>query len=175
MLQTRPVQEIIDDQSKFEADVKAKADEERRLVDEARAKRAALVKRLTSALVVVLVDKGYEPEDTENFEYQSYITNELIFKNTGTKPIRSFEGTLHFTDTLGNDIVKSDLTYEQPIGVNRSVNYDGRMKFNEYNDADVHLRDASLANVRLKWEPRVILFTDGTRIESPGADNESSN
>jgi hypothetical protein len=82
-------------------------------------------------------------------------------------------GVLHFQNTLGQDIDDISMTYEHPIAPNSRVDWTGSSKYNEFDSTDVDLKDADLANIRLKWEPKVILFTDGSRLDAPQGDGAS--
>ncbi len=163
----KTVQIIIDDQRLMEADERAKEVQEEQFATEARARRHAIEQELANAVAIAFVEKGFKESDPMNGDYESLITIALVIKNTSTKAIRSFNGTLHFQNTLGEDIENSNFTYEDGLERGASVDYAASMKYNEFADADVALRRANLSNIHLKFEPKVILFRDGSRLEAP--------
>jgi hypothetical protein len=170
----KTVQTIISDQRQLEADAAAKQAEQDRLADEARAKRAAIEAQLNGALTVALVSKGFKDSDPDNGDFESKITIELILKNTGSKPIRSFSGVLHFQNTLGSDIHETKFTSEDRLNPGVDETWDGSLNYNQFEDADVALKNAEMSNLHLVFEPRTILFVDGTRLDAPDAESSNS-
>jgi hypothetical protein len=169
----KTVSTIIADQRAYEADQQAQADAQRKLADDIRAKRDARNRQLKAALTVAFVDKGFQPADTDNGDFNSYITIELAMKNTSSKTIRSMAGLLHFQNTLGRDIDVVPMTYEHPMRAGARVDWPGTIKYNQFDNGDVALKEADFSNVRLMWEPKTILFTDGSRLDA--AQNSGDN
>lgn len=161
----KTVGQIIDDQAAFDADQRAQAEKQARLAAEARARHNAQIAALRGALTVALVDKGFQPEDWENGQYNSYITVELALRNNSKKTIRAIRGTLGFDTLLGDPIYKNNLEDSDPIAPGKTQDWNGSVKYNQFDDSLTQLRNASLANVKLDWEPQKILFTDGTTLE----------
>jgi len=156
---------IIADQRTYDADKLAQELAQRKLAEEGRARRQARTHELESVLTIALVDKGFQEADSMNGDYDSYITFVLVLKNQTNRKIRSFEGRLHFENTLGNDVDIISWTYEHPMGPNARVDWNGTVKFNQFDRGDVALREARIENLHLQWEPEAILFADGTRLE----------
>lgn len=161
----KTVSTIIGDQRTYDADKLAQEQAQRKLAEEGRARRQARTRELDSVLTIALVDKGFQDADAMNGEYNSYVTFVLVLKNRTNRPIRSFEGKIHFENTLGNDVDVISLTYEHLMGPNARVDWNGTVRFNQFDRGDVALREARIENLHLRWEPKAILFADGTRLE----------
>lgn len=161
----KTVGQMIADQAAYDADQKAQAEKQARLAAEARARHDAQVSALRHALTIALVDKGYRPADYENFEYESYITLQLAMHNNGTKTIRAVNGSLDFENPLGDSIYSTSFEDTDNIAPGKTIEWDGSTKYNQFDDSLTRFRDASLHDMKLVWEPKEILYTDGSRLE----------
>ena len=160
----KTVGQMIADQAAFDADKKAQAEKEARVAAEARARHNAQVTALKNALTVALVDKGYHPADYANFEYESYVTMQLALRNNSSKSIRAVKGSLDFQTPLGDSIYESAFEDSDTIPPRHTETWAGSIKYNQFNDALTRFRNADLRNIRLNWQPKEILFTDGSRL-----------
>jgi hypothetical protein len=161
----KTIGQLINDQAAYDADQKTQAEKQARLAAEARTRHNAQVTALRNALTVALVDKGYRAADYSNFEYQSYVTLRLALRNNARKSIRAVKGALDFETPLGDSIYQTEFEDADSIPAGRSELWTGSVKYNQFNDALTRFRDADLRNVRLNWQPKEILFTDGSRLQ----------
>jgi hypothetical protein len=161
----KTVGQMIADQAAYDADQRAQAEKAAALAAQARARHNAQVSALRHALTVALVNKGFEPADYENFEYQSHITIELALRNNTRKTIRAIQGSLNFETPLGDSLYQTNFEESDAIAPGSSITWDGSTNYNEFDNDQVRLRNADLQNIKLDWEPKTILFTDGSRLE----------
>lgn len=152
--------EMIEDQRKWTADETKRAEEEKARVAKARAAEDAQRKQLLDALVVTVFDKGFEHAD-----YQDYITFKMMYENKSGKDIRGFKGAIVFNDLFGSPIMPVNITEDEPLTAGASKRQSFTLKFNQFSDKHVKLRDTALENMKVEWRPDAILFTDGTSME----------
>jgi hypothetical protein len=115
---------------------------------------------------VGLISKNFKPSNPSAGEYQDEIRFSLSIANIDAKDIRAFDGTLAFTDLLGNDIMSMKLAINDPIGAGKSIIWNGNLKYNQFIDAHQHLRNESRENLNVNFVFRKILYVDGTTIEA---------
>lgn len=161
----KTVGQLIGDQLAYDADQKAQAAKAAALAEQIRERHEAQVRALKNALTIAMVGKGFQPADWSNFEYDSFITMEFALHNNSQKTIRAVKGTTIFRNSLGDQIYSTHLEYEQPIQPGHTDLYDGTLKYNEYDSSLSSLKDADSKNVHLDWQPQLIIFTDGSRLE----------
>jgi hypothetical protein len=161
----KSVGQMIDDQEAYDADQKAQRDKAAALAAQMRQRHDAQVRTLQSALTVALVDKGFQPADWENGQYESYVTIRLALRNNTNKPIRAVKGTLEFDNTLGDTIYTAPWHDEDSVYPHHTSAWVGSVKYNQFDDALDHLKNADVGNIRLRWEPTVILFSDGSELK----------
>ena len=167
-LGTITVGEAIKEQKDFEAERKAKDDEEKRLADDLRAKQDALARQVRETLSVVMVSKGFYKADPMNGGgFQDKVTFTLGFQNKGSKPIAGFKGDLVFKDMFGDTIKALNFSHDEAVPAGKTVTWEGSMDFNEFMRDDVRLRDADESKVKLEFKPETILFADGSKLEMP--------
>lgn len=113
-------------------------------------------------VVVTLVSKGFKPHDLDRGDYEDDITFVLSIKNTGERAIRALDGTLHLTDLLDNEIMPLSLAINEPIAAGGKITWSGAIKYNQFLDQHERLRAARLENMKTRFEPRKLLFADGS-------------
>jgi len=134
--------------------------EQKLLAEKAQKAEAERIERLTKALNVTVFQKGFSSGD-----FQSHITLKFAFDNKSDKIIRAFTGIVVFTDLFDKEIQKIDLTYDEKIPANKTVNWSASIEFNRFQDGDITLRDKPLENLKVIWKPAKIMFIDGTTFE----------
>jgi hypothetical protein len=160
----KTVGELIDEERKFETDAKAKEAEEQRLAAEARAKEEAQAAELRKAVNLTVFDKGFVPSDPYSSRFDDFITLKCAYENTSGKDIRAFRGSVRFTDLFGAPIYAVNLTIDDPVAAGSKATWSGTIKFNQFVESHVRLRNAALQDMKVIWEPRSILFADGSQI-----------
>jgi hypothetical protein len=114
---------------------------------------------------IVLIKKGFKPSNLEAQDFEDDITLSLAIKNLSGRNIRAFDGIVHFTDLLGNEIMPMKLAINEPIAAGSSLNWDGGIRYNQFSEADQRLRAAASQNMKLNFVVAKVLFADGTTKE----------
>ena len=114
---------------------------------------------------IVLIKKGFKPNNLEAQDFEDDITLSLDIKNLSGRNIRAFDGVVHFTDLLGNEIMPMKLAINEPIAAGSSLNWDGGIRYNQFSEADQRLRAAASQNMKLNFVVAKVLFADGTTKE----------
>jgi|GEM_PF-806783 len=110
---------------------------------------------------VRLVDKGFAVDKYDRGE----ITFSLEIANASSKDIRAFDGTLTFTDLLGNTILASKLAINDSLSRAVPMRWNGKIDYNQFIDKHERLRNEPLENVKVQFQLRSVLFEDGeTRL-----------
>lgn len=161
----KTVGQLISDQEAYDADQKAQREKAAALAAQVKQRHNNSVHALQRVLTVALVDKEFHSADIMNGDYQDLITFELAFRNNGSKLIRAVKGTLGFKNLLGDMIYSAQFEHSIDVAPGQSISWAGSLDFNQYNDSLVQLRDTSLRNIRIDWQPEEILFSDGTKME----------
>lgn len=152
--------EMIDDQQKWVADEKKREEDEKARVAKARAEEEAQRKKLLDALTVTVFDKGFQ-----NADYQDYVTIRVVYENKSGKDIRGFKGAIQFNDLFGAEIMPVNITEDEPLKAGETKRQGFTLKYNQFIDKHVKLRNTSLENMKVEWRPEAILFSDGTSME----------
>jgi hypothetical protein len=160
----KTLEEVIADERKFEQDAKVRQAEADRLAAEAKAKEEAAAAELRKAITLTVYDKGFIPSDPYNSRYEDYITLKCTYQNVSGKDIRAFTGSVRFADLFDKEILTSGLTIDDPIKANDKATWSGTIKYNQFRDAHQSFRNAELANMKVTWIPKSIIFADGTQL-----------
>lgn len=127
--------------------------------DEAEKLKNIHTQKLRKSLEVSLIGKGFKKAD-----WQSYITLKFTFHNNTTKDIRAFKGKVIFTDLFDDKLGELELTYDQIIPAGINVNWETKMDYNQYLEKDSYLRSKTVDDLKTKWEPEKIIFTDNSTL-----------
>lgn len=163
-LEGKTVGQVIAEQKKIRDDAEARAQEERRLAEEARKKEEALAAEIRKYLILTVYEKGFLARDIYAGRYEDYITFKVAAQNTGTRSIRGFRGTVIFKDLFGETIKEVNLSEDTGLGPGEKKNYEYTLKYNQFIDSDVKLQEKALSNMKVEWQPKTVLFTDGTKL-----------
>ncbi|MGD9858852.1 MAG: hypothetical protein AB7S90_02200 [Marinobacterium sp.] len=109
-----------------------------------------------------LISKGFEPSNPSARQYDDFINFTLNFKNTKERDIRAFEGVAQFMDLLDNELLSATVAINDPIGGLEQMEWPGQIEYNQFRDSHKRLRAAEYGNIKLKFELRKVLYTDGT-------------
>lgn len=112
-------------------------------------------------IVPTLVQKGFRDE-----EYgQDTITLAVDFANRTGRDIRAFDGSLMFTDLLGNSILTAKVAINEPVAAGATYSWSGGISYNQFIAAHQSLRDAELQNMKIQLQTEKVLFSDGQTKE----------
>lgn len=116
----------------------------------------------SSPVLIRLTKKGFTPEDFEAGRPNDTVTFVLMITNNSNKDIRAFDGVVTFTDLLDNEILSSKLAINDPVPSGKTIEWDGGLQYNQFMESHQRFRSAELENIKLRFAPRKILYTDGS-------------
>jgi hypothetical protein len=87
----------------------------------------------------------------------------LKWTNLGEREIRAFTGVLVFRDLFDRPIQRVNLTYEDGLKPGEVKSWEGAIRYRQFNDGDIRLRSIELKDLGVTFEPRQILYSDGSR------------
>lgn len=111
---------------------------------------------------VELIEKGFHESNYKMHDYTEAVTFAVSFSNRSNKAIRAFDGILTFNDLLDNEILGAKVAINEPVAVNSSLRWDGQLDYNQFMASHRRLRDEDQSNLRIRFNVRKILFSDGT-------------
>lgn len=143
-----------DTQEKAEAELKAKVE----------AQKKAKIEQVNKILTVALTKK--EGRSTYSFsEDPNEIYFEIAFENKGVKDISGVKGVAHFNDMFGDNIKSLSLSYDEGVKVDQMALYKASTNFNQFMSEDKALLSTDISKIKFTFEPQVVLFADGSKIE----------
>jgi hypothetical protein len=160
----KTVGDLINEEHRFEEGARKEAESQERLAAEAKAKEEAVAAELRKAVDLSVYQKSYQPADMDAGTYEDYIVIKCAYENTSGKDIRAFRGKLRFTDLFGSEIYESGLTISDPIKAKAKATWTGSIKYNQFIDKDVKLKNTDLKDMRAEWLPQSVIFADGSKI-----------
>ena len=160
----KTVGDLINDERGFEEKAKKDSESQARLAAEAKAKEEAVAAQLRKTVNLSVYEKSYEAADPEAGTYSDYIVIKCAYENNSSKDIRAFKGKLRFTDLFGGEIYESGLTISDPINAGATSTWTGSIKYNQFMDEDVKLKNTALKDMRVEWLPRSVIFADGSKV-----------
>lgn len=157
--------QAIDDQTKFEAAAAAQEAEAKQLAAKAAAERAAKLQAMEQVLTVALTKLNLE-----SGEFDKHIAMRLAFQNRSQKPIAGVKGVAISQDMFGDTITVSRVSYDEGIPASGLREWNGSKHFNQFMDDDRKLASTPLEKIKFRFEPSVIVFEDGSKLEAPEPD-----
>jgi hypothetical protein len=97
------------------------------------------------------------------------ITLKVAYQNNTKKDIAAFKGVITFKDTFGDKIYSSGLKEDEGIKAGASRNVGLFIKYNQFIDNDVKLKNAELAKSKVEFQPITIIFADGSALGETAA------
>lgn len=159
--------DAIQEQQKWQEEKKAQEQAEADLKAKIEAEKKAKLLELNKIITVALIKKeGYS-------SYGGDINNigiEVAFENKGDKDISAVKGITHFNDVFGDKIKSVNLSYDEGIKAHSTSTYKASMNYNQFMDEDKKLLSTELGKIKFVFEPQVILFSDGSKIEITSQD-----
>ncbi|GJQ22125.1 MAG: hypothetical protein HBSIN02_24800 [Bacteroidia bacterium] len=160
----KTVGQMIEEQRKWETERKIEEEKQKQLAEEAAREEERLAELLRNAVSVALYKKSLEKADYRSGVYSDYFLFGYVFKNLTKKTIRGFTGTIQFNDIFDKEIMKSNLSIDEPLAPNSTKRWQGTLDYNQFMDTHRKLANTDLENIKMVWLPDKVLFTDGTSI-----------
>ena len=122
---------------------------------------------LKSAVEVRFKNKKYRPDNYRAGEYDKLILLEFEYENKTEKEIRAFTGMTVFMDVFERPFCRVNLTVDDRIPPGKKItDKDRSIKMNEFSSEHKELAFKEMENIKFRFEPRSILFSDGTQLGS---------
>jgi hypothetical protein len=148
----KTVGEMIADQRQWAAQEKVEEDRQKQLASAVAAKQAEMRNVIGVALY------GFTERQ---MSFSDYAEAKFAYENRSDKDVRAFEGTVAFSDVLGNHLDDVQLKVLAPIKAGAKASVSDDLPFMAYGG----LRGKKLEDVKIEWRPQKILFADGTSAE----------
>jgi hypothetical protein len=165
----------IEDQRQFLAEQKAEEKKQADLKAALQARQEAALKTMREAVTVTLVSKEIKPE----YGYSGMLMDENFnvtfgYQNNTQKDISGVKGYVSVRDLFGDELSGFAISNDTTIPAGKSITWSGSrsVKFAMGDNKDRKLAELDDSKYKVVWEPRVIVFSDGTKLELP-ADNDS--
>lgn len=160
----------IEEQRKFLADQKAEEAKQAALKAALQAKRDAALKVMRDAVTVTLVSKSIQTERG----FSGIVMDENLvvvfgYKNNTPKDIAGVKGYISVQDLFGDELSGFAISNDTTIPAGKSTTWTGSrsVRFAMGNNQDRKLADLGDSKFKVVWNPEVIIFSDGTRLEMP--------
>jgi hypothetical protein len=161
------VGDAIKQQKEWLAAQKRQAEEAAALKAKLQAERAAAEKKMNDAVTVTLVGKKLRPE----YGYSGILMNEWLetrvgYQNNTERPIAGVKGRIVIYDIFDKEITVLLISNDDDILPGKSVLWEGSrsIRYGMKSDGDRKFADLPQEKYKVKWEPQVIVFKDGTKI-----------
>lgn len=110
----------------------------------------------TELITATLTDKGFSEEN-----YTESNTLTIAFENKTGREVRAFEGVAVLSDLLGNQIKRVRLSENNPDWMANTLIWSGSVRFNQFIQDDVRLKNTPFDSLRMSFEIKKILYNDG--------------
>ncbi len=165
------VGKAIEEQRQFEkAKAAAKAEKEKRLAARV-AEREKILKPMLEAVTVELVSKKIVPDYGTSGKYllDENFNAKFSYHNNTDREIAGVKGLITIKDLFGDDISKFLISNDSSIKPGQTVTWEGSrsVKYPRGDNNDRRLAELPPDKLKLIWEPRSIVFADGTKLDLP--------
>lgn len=157
----KTVGQVIEDQRTF---MKQAADEARQdslRAASARAEEERQQAILRQAVTVTVFEKGLS-----RGEYESSMMCKVSMENHSGKDIRGFQGSLVFRDLFGDQVIRFGLKEDEVLKAGQSRRVTRYWDYNQFMDDHNRWVGTKLENMKIAWEPKTVLFTDGSSLQA---------
>lgn len=104
-----------------------------------------------------LMRKGWQEGDYG----RNAVTFAVEFSNLTGKDVRAFDGTVVFTDLLGNEIHGAKLAVNDRIAAGGAMTWEGKLDYNQFISSHERLRNAEIENMKVVYTVKRVMFEDG--------------
>lgn len=160
----------IEEQRKFKADAIVEETKQQALKAKLQAEREAAIKPMREAITVTLVSKKLEIEHG----YSGIVMDEKLevtfgYKNNSAKDIAGVKGYISVKDLFGDEISGFLVSNDNTIKAGESISWTGSrsVKYSLGDNKDRKLAELEDDKFKVAWEPRMIVFKDGTKLTAP--------
>ncbi len=144
--------QLEEDRQKEEARKTAQAEQEE-LLKKVLAEEEKQLNELRAHVSITIKEKVLI-EDTSSSHF-SYI---FIFQNKTSFPVKGFTGRLEIRNQQDELIHNLNLSYDEGISSEETVQWEAQMDYNPFLDKDILLKNMPLEDLVLVWYPKKVLF-----------------
>jgi len=160
----------IDEQRKFIDDQKKEEQKQAALKAALQAKREAAIKPMRDAVTVTVVSKKIKPQ----YGLSGILMDENLviafgYKNNTQKDISGVKGYISVRDLFGDELSGFAISNDTTIPAGKSSTWTGSrsVKYALGNNKDRKFAELEDSKYKIIWEPQMIVFSDGTKLELP--------
>jgi len=160
----------IDDQRKFKADAAIEEAKQQALKAKLQAEREAAMKPMKEAITVTLVSKKIRPErGYSGMLLDEYFEVTFGYKNNTEKDIAGAKGYISVKDLFGDEISGFLISNDTTIKAGQTATWTGSrsVKYPRGDNKDRKLAELDDDKYKVVWEPRMVVFKDGTKLTVP--------
>lgn len=165
------VGDAINEQRRFAEELAAKEAAEKQALAQKKAEMDAAQKAMREMVSVGLLKKSIDVErGMSGIEMDRNLSVTFAFKNNSGKQIAGVKGLITALDLFGDEISAFQVSNDETIASGATSNWSGSRSIKYAvggRNHDQKLADLADDKYALKWEPQIIVFADGTKVEAP--------
>jgi hypothetical protein len=159
----------IDEQRAYLADETAKEADEKALKEKVLKEREQAMVAMRSAVTVTLVSKKIATESMSGIETDRKIEIVIAYRNNTDKTVAGVKGTLDVNDLFGDELSGFAVSNDTTIAPGATIIWTGgrSVKFSMNSNKDEKLAGLADDKYKVIWNPKMIIFGDGTKLTAP--------
>lgn len=123
---------------------------------------------LLNALSVGVTGKEFSAANFYAGRPSDYLSFNIQQTNKSAKDIRGFKGVFAIKDIFGDEIIKISFKSDDGLRAGQSKKEEMGLNYNQFMDSHQKLRSTAMENLRVEWQPEMIMFADGTALNLQG-------
>jgi len=153
-----------------EAEEKKKEAEAEALKNKVLAERKAIADKISTSVVVAIIDKTVFPENYEVGRYSEMLSLKYAIENKSDKAIRQLKGRVTFKDATGDEIGWLPVDIDEPVQPGQTLKTTtGRgWKINKFRNGEIEkIAGREFSSMKATFEPESIAFEGGEVLKAP--------
>ncbi|TNJ35902.1 hypothetical protein [Prosthecochloris vibrioformis] len=153
-----------------EAEEKKKEAEVEALRNKVLAERKAIADKISTSVVVAIIDKTVLPKNFEVGLYSEMLSLKYAIENKSDKTIRQLKGRVTFKDAIGDEIGWLSVDIDEPVKSGQTLKTTtGRgWKINPFMNGEIEkIAGREFSSMKATFEPESIAFEDGEVLKAP--------
>lgn len=173
----RTVDEVLVDAKAWKEKMKAVEVEEKKREAEAEAlknkvlaERKAVADKISTSVVVAIIDKTVLPENYDAGRYSEMLSLKYAIENKSDKTIRQLKGRVTFKDATGDEIGWLPVDIDEPVKSGQTLKTTtGRgWKINQFINGEIEkIAGREFGSMNATFEPESIAFEGGEVLKAP--------
>lgn len=160
----------IEEQRKFKTDAALEEAKQQALKAKLLAEREAVLKPMRDAITVTLISKTINPEyGRSGILMDEFLVVTFGYKNNTEKDIAGVKGYISVKDLFDDEISGFLVSNDNTIKAGETITWTGSrtVKYAFGNNKDRKLALLEDDKFKVTWDPKVIVFKDGTTLKVP--------